>query len=197
MKKCVDCESEEIHERKRCKNCFITYNRLRVKKYYKSDKIRYGLVKCSICGEDLIKSRPEQTNHGRCRFTYKNVSNYNAVKRSKSGNMVGRQQVINLGFSLIKSLHIHHIDENPNNNKLGNLMIMSDSNHAKLHQFLRKERSLLEKSSNSNLENCWNTLRDQLTTTWLEITSVNVIKIIDIGQSAAEPLNKDNIYIFK
>jgi hypothetical protein len=46
------------------------------------------------------------------------------------------------------------------------------------------------------LENCWNSLRGQLTTTWLEITSVNVIKIIDIGQSAAEPLNEDCIYIF-
>ena len=36
--------------------------------------------------------------------------------------------------------------------------------------------------------NCWNTLRDQLTTTYLEINNANVIKITDIGQSAAEPL---------
>jgi hypothetical protein len=46
------------------------------------------------------------------------------------------------------------------------------------------------------LENCWNILRDQLTTTWLEITDVKVIKITDIGQSAAEPLNEDYIYMF-
>ncbi len=37
-------------------------------------------------------------------------------------------------------------------------------------------------------ENCWNTLRVQMTTTWLETASVNVIKLSEIGQSAAESL---------
>ena len=46
------------------------------------------------------------------------------------------------------------------------------------------------------MENCWNILRDQLTTTWLETMNVKVIKITDIGQSAAEPLNEDLIYKF-
>lgn len=46
------------------------------------------------------------------------------------------------------------------------------------------------------MENCWNILRDQLTTAYLEINSANVIKITDIGRSAAEPLNSNNIYIF-
>lgn len=52
------------------------------------------------------------------------------------------------------------------------------------------------KDGNSNLENCWNILSGQLTTAYLETRSANVIKIIDIGQSAAEPLNNENIYIF-
>lgn len=46
------------------------------------------------------------------------------------------------------------------------------------------------------MENCWNSLRDQLTKTWLETTGVNVIKIVDIGRSAAEPLNEDTIHMF-
>lgn len=46
------------------------------------------------------------------------------------------------------------------------------------------------------MENCWNILRGQLTTAYLETRSANVIKIIDIGQSAAEPLNEDYIYMF-
>ena len=46
------------------------------------------------------------------------------------------------------------------------------------------------------MENCWNILRDQLTTTWLETMNVNVIKTTNIGQSAAEPLNEDIIYKF-
>lgn len=65
-----------------------------------------------------------------------------------------------------------------------------------LHHLLEKYWSLLSKGNNSNLENCWDSLRDQLTTAYLETNGANVIKITDIGQSAAEPLNKDYIYIF-
>ena len=62
--------------------------------------------------------------------------------------------------------------------------------------FRKKNWSLLLKNNSSNLENCWNNLRDLLTTTWLETMNVNVIKTTNIGQSAAEPLNEDIIYKF-
>ena len=62
--------------------------------------------------------------------------------------------------------------------------------------YFRKNWSLLLKNNSSNLENCWNNLRDLLTTTWLETMNVNVIKTTNIGQSAAEPLNEDIIYKF-
>ena len=65
-----------------------------------------------------------------------------------------------------------------------------------MYRILEKNWSLLSKDNNSNLENCWNILRDQLTTAYLETRSANVVKIVDIGQSAAEPLNTDNIYVF-
>ena len=65
-----------------------------------------------------------------------------------------------------------------------------------LHRYLEKNWSLLLKNNSSNLENCWNNLRDLLTTTWLETMNVNVIKTTNIGQSAAEPLNEDIIYKF-
>ena len=45
------------------------------------------------------------------------------------------------------------------------------------------------KKNSSNSENCWNILRDHLTKAWLETSSAKVLKISDIGQSAAEPLN--------
>ena len=83
-----------------------------------------------------------------------------------------------------------------NNNNLNNLIILNRSHHACLHRILEKNWSLLSKDNSSNLENCWNILRDQLTTAYLEINSANVIKITDIGRSAAEPLNSNNIYIY-
>lgn len=196
-KLCIDCNKNPSTERRRCKECVLIYNRERVKKYYKKDKPRYGITLCDVCGKSLIKKRKEQTTHGVCKIQHKTVENYNNVSRSKTGNTKGRQIVLDLGFNLTTELHVHHVDENPENNNLKNLWIISRKNHSKLHRFLEKEWSLLRKLNSSNLENCWNSLRDQLTTTWLEITGVKVIKITDIGRSAAEPLKKDCIYIFE
>jgi len=195
MKTCINCGKNEISERKRCKECALVYNRIRAKKYYKKDKKRYGTGICTICGETLKINRKGQTMHRKCQY-YKTVENYNLVKRSNKGKTVARQIVTDLGFKLAPVICVHHIDENTENNTLNNFWLISRKNHAKLHAFLRKQRSLLGKLNSSNLENCWKTLRNQLTTTWLEITGVNVIKIIDIGQSAAEPLNKEYIYTF-
>lgn len=197
QKLCIDCNKNVSVERKRCKECVLIYNRERVKKYYKKDKIRYGISACIFCGKDMIKSRPTQTYHQACKIQHKTVENYNHVPRSKNGNTEGRQKVIGLGFSLTKNLCVHHVNENPTDNRLSNIWIISRKNHALLHRFLEKQWSLLRKLNGSNLENCWDSLRDQLTKTWLEITGVNVIKITDIGQSAAEPLNENIIYIFE
>ena len=38
-------------------------------------------------------------------------------------------------------------------------------------------------------ENCWDNLIAPMTTAWLETAGVKVIKISEIGQSAAEPLS--------
>lgn len=76
-------------------------------------------------------------------------------------------------------------------------MILNRKEHSQLHRLLEKNWSLLLKDNSNNLENCWDTLRGQLTTAWLETKGANVIKITDIGQSAAEPLNENKIYLFE
>ena len=160
---------------------------------------RYGIGICIYCGEEFIKNTPNQLWHGAChkQHIHKTVDDYNKVKRASRGRAtIGRQTILNLGFKLATNIVVHHKDENPNNNSLSNLVLLNRSNHADLHRLLEKNWSLLSKGNSSNLENCWNILRDQLTTAYLKTKGANVIKITDIGQSAAEPLNKDNIYIF-
>lgn len=88
---------------------------------------------------------------------------------------------------------VHHLDENPSNNKIENLLLINRKNHAKLHRFLEKNWLL---SLKGNLDICWEILRDQLTTTWLKTMNVKVIKINDIGQLTTTPLNEDIIYKF-
>lgn len=83
---------------------------------------------------------------------------------------------------------VHHIDDNPKNNDLGNLIVMDRRAHGKLHKYLDDQRVILEKSGYENLGNCWDNLIGPMTTAWLETTGVKVIKLSELGQSAAEPL---------
>lgn len=203
VRKCQICGCELTTERKFCKEC----KKARKREYAKSryleminngiKKQRYGITNCIFCGKEIIKNKPDQDTCFDCYklHKHKTVDNYNNVKRSKNGNTLGRETIKNLGLN-INNMVIHHIDENPENNKLNNLMILNRKSHASLHRFLEKNWSLLLKSSSSNLENCWNILRGQLTTTYLETKDVKVLKITDIRQSAAELLNEDYIYIF-
>lgn len=204
VKYCQLCGCKLTTERKWCESCKKERKREYAKQQYK--KIidaglvlqRYGIINCVYCGKEIIKNRPNQDMCYDCykKYKHKTVENYNNVKRTKDGKSTfGRQTLLNLGFKLGK-LVVHHIDENPNNNILTNLMVLNRKNHAFLHRILEKNWSLLSKDNSSNLENCWNTLRGQLTTAYLETKGANVIKITDIGQSAAEPLNEEYIYVF-
>lgn len=203
VRKCQNCGKELTTELKWCDSCKKAKKREYARKKYKellasgSVKKRYGITNCIYCGKEIIKNKPYQDTCFECykQYHHKTVSNYNKVKRSEKGNTIGRQVILDKGFK-IPYLIVHHIDENPNNNDFSNLMIMNRNSHAQLHRILEKNWSLLSKDNSSNLENCWDILRNQLTTAYLEMNSANVIKITDIGQSAAEPLNKTKIYIF-
>lgn len=201
---CTQCGKELANERRICKLCQKQNKREYAKLHYTKNKergikpIRYGITKCAICGKEIVKCHKNQLLCNNCYLASKRkcVEDYNQVERSNKANTIARQMVLDLGFKLSRHLHVHHIDENPSNNKLENFLILSDANHAKLHRYLDKNWSLLSKGESSKLENCWNILRVQLTTTWLETMSVKCLKITEIGQSAAEPLNETNIYRF-
>lgn len=205
MKYCQICGKKLTTERKYCLEC----KKQRKRDYAKQRYIniissgnhlpRYGTDICIYCGKAFIKNSPNQLGHGGCRILnlHKTVDDYNHVKRNKNGNAtIGRQTILNLGITIPKFMVVHHLDENPSNNVLPNLIILNKSFHAQLHRQLEKKWSLLLKNNSSNLENCWNIFRDQITTTYLETKSVNVLKISDIRQSATEPLNENIIYKF-
>lgn len=85
---------------------------------------------------------------------------------------------------------VHHLDDDHSNNSVQNLIVLDRRIHGKLHKFLDLQRVILEKSSIENPENCWKTLIVPTTTAWLETAGVKVIKLWEIGQSAAEPLKE-------
>lgn len=91
-----------------------------------------------------------------------------------------------LGRPLNTNEVVHHIDMNPKNNELSNLIVISRGKHALLHRYINEQGALLKRLSNVNIENCWDTWIRETTTTWLETACVKVIKLSDVRQSAAE-----------
>lgn len=81
---------------------------------------------------------------------------------------------------------VHHVDHDPKNNEVTNLMVLTRGTHVKLHRYLDDQRAVLEKSGIVNSENCWKPLIAPMTTAWLETTSAKVQKLWEIGQSAGE-----------
>lgn len=203
---CQQCGKPLTTERHICKECRKINKRLYARKHYAEQKElgivrhRYGVTNCSICGKEIIKNRPNQIMCYDCykATKHKTVDDYNKVTRSNTAKTIGRQTILNLGINLSKNMCVHHLDEDPYNNKIENLLLINRKNHAKLHRYLEKNWSILLKG---NLDIfwkilCWKILRDQLTTTWLKTMNVKVIKINDIGQLTTTPLNEDIIYKF-
>lgn len=81
------------------------------------------------------QSRLQQTK----KDIYKKTNGYlyyknNNVMKYQHRKIVEQQ----IGRPLLKSEVVHHIDENKSNNALSNLLLLTNSNHAKLHMLLRK-----------------------------------------------------------
>lgn len=164
------------------------------------DRPRYMFEKtCAACKKGYQAWRKEQELCRECYYDMKKLSaetlssNNYVVKHANNRGRKFRhehryiaEQV--LGRTLACHEIVHHMDDDPKNNLVTNLVVMTRDAHGRLHKYLDLQRVILEKSNTENFENCWKTLIVPITTAWLETASAKVIKIWEIGQSAAEHL---------
>jgi len=181
-KQCKSCGSPNlISGRRSCQSC----ENQRVKNYCRSQKgkevRRKPNARCKACSKEFKAWRKEQVICPDCRkdslktwaknpYIYENYSNQHRLIAEK---VLGRK----LSYNEV----VHHVDENPQNNSLENLWVMSRYHHVKLHFFLRLQRVIYEKSLDKHSVNCWDTLRVDQTTAWLETTGAKVQKLIELG----------------
>ena len=204
MKQCIvdGCSAECMQGRRYCREHYLERKRTQAKNHYDSmtpeeKKNRYKRsAKCSICGKEIIAYRKDQKY---CIDCYRELQKVGSCGKNNYANAKGdgycwlhrriAEEV--LGRKLNTNEVVHHLDDNPQNNAITNLLVISRNKHAALHSYLRTQGAILSKGSIEDLENCWKSLIVPMTTAWLETAGVKVIKLWEIGQSAAEPLEKE------
>lgn len=183
---CKNCGSKREVGRKLCKPC----NSKRVQAL---NRYTWTLT-CVACQSTFEGWRKSQTLCKGCRQYLEKIrsldTNTNNYVYTKTPGITEHRKLAEdaLGRGLESDEVVHHIDNNPKNNANSNLLLISRKDHGKLHQFLDLQRVIFEKSKNENQGNCWNNLIVPMTTAWCENTGANVLKLSEIGQSAAEPL---------
>ena len=70
---------------------------------------------------------------------------------------------------------VHHIDGNPKNNVLDNLLILSRSNHVKLHRELAKKKLFVLREVKDLLEDVWIEIKKKFTEEWLKENKIQHI----------------------
>jgi hypothetical protein len=183
QKVCKNCGSSVLVKNRRlCKDC----NKKRISEtYYRLGKKRREKrlkTECKLCTSQYTKWRENQVICPSCSSQSKNTgfkSNQYKMVGNKCEHRVIAEQTI--GRKLSTNEVVHHVDENIHNNELYNLWIMSRHHHVQLHGFLRLQRVVYEKSLGKNSVNCWNSLRVNQTTAWLEMTNAKVIKLIELA----------------
>lgn len=198
MKQCIvdGCSSECETGRRYCRAHYLERKRQQAKANYEAKtpeqrRKRYKFV-CAVCGSDCFGSRHGQKYCSDCysklrKFGSCGENNYENAKGGGYCWMHRRVAEQVLGRKLNTNEVVHHLDGDPKNNSLDNLIVLSRSKHVSLHSYLRTQGAILSKGNIENLENCWKDLIAPMTTAWLETASAKVIKLWEIGQSAAEP----------
>lgn len=199
---CIDCGNPETTERRRCKECNLIYNREKVRNYYerlkKSGKKRkrYGIINCCICKEEMIRNRPNQVAHGRCKKN-DNIIDYNKNKRDKTGMMLGKRIVVDLGIKIPKGIIVHHVDENPINNSYKNLVIMSSENHGRLHKFLKEQWVINKGVYGDKLDSVWKKILIKLNFVWMKNSKIKLITLNTNSDLSKIEIDNSKIYFLK
>ena len=193
---CKKCGKSREKGRRYCSTCHKQLANERAKIRYKANGRWMCKSKCIACGKIYDAFRHEQKFCSKC-WKLRNKLAAKSYDKQKEQSYGGYSYVYRrivekeLNRKIATNEVVHHLDGNSQNNELTNLMILTRTMHGRLHKFLDNQRVIIEKSMNENSVNCWNNLIVPMTTTWLETANVKVIKIWEIGQSAAKPLSKE------
>lgn len=187
---CKTCGGPRAVGRKDCTSCHKQKARERSKVRSKNGVRTKYVHTCLACKKPFETTRKKSGELCReCKLTSIENTKYSYSDKA-TGRLVWEHRVLAekiIGRRLSSKEVVHHLDGDGTNNDLENLLLISLSDHGKLHHWLKSERVIWEKSRNENSENCWKTLIVTKTTTWLETAGVKVIKLSELGNQQPSP----------
>lgn len=146
LRTCSYCNSEFIYKGRhgtRNKNFFCSYE------CYIAFKTKKVKVSCDWCEKEFLKKRSDiaRTKHNfcshKCSTDYKRWTGL--TDKAPLVNGIPIHRVIaakKIGRKLLPCEEVHHVDGNHDNNRSENLVVISKSEHAKIHAS-RKDRDKL------------------------------------------------------
>lgn len=188
MKTCIieGCINECEKGRRYCREHYLERKRKQAKEHYiKFGRYNYNCI-CVLCGKHFIGARKETRFCSKeCLDNYYKIDSHDVMGHYlfKEKTLINEHRAIVeelLHLKLSYNKVIHHLDGNPRNNSLNNLIILSRSNHTKLHAFLTKKKFELVKQFGENIDDYWNSIKVKISEEWLNSENKTYIKASEI-----------------
>lgn len=189
MKKCIveDCENERDKGYRYCRKCYLK-RRAEIREQKKKAGLKYRTTYtliCKACGKTFSSLKKESPLCQECcKESFLSENEPNSYKNAKGGGYCWEHRKIAeevFGRKLLTNEVIHHIDENPKNNHLSNLIVLSRSSHGKLHQFLRVEKFVIEYHKES-----WSDKVVGLSEKWLEENKISFVRLSELPKKEVQ-----------
>lgn len=156
-----NCKNEQMAGSHYCKNCYKERKRLYAKQHYVEHGKGIGI--CKICGHEFTKTRHDQKYCHDCYTKIQHATSsaisQNPYHRTSDHSTEHRNIARLLGcISSEKDEIVHHINLNPRDNSVSNLVVMNRSDHFKFHLLLNED---IVKNSNIDIVTRTNTILQQ------------------------------------
>ena len=188
MKTCIieGCTNECEKGYRYCREHYLIRKRAYAKeRYMKFGRHSYDCI-CIVCGKNFhgsekytkFCSRECMTKYNRIDSDYTTTKYIAHVKTPIAEHRYIIEQLLNRKLKYNEV--IHHLDGTKTNNSLDNLIIVSRSNHRKLHAFLTNKKFDLMKQFGNNIDDYWNNIKAKISEEWFKTENKNYIKASEI-----------------
>lgn len=136
------CTNEQLSTSRFCESCYKKHKAAIAKKHYETQKHGTGI--CSVCHVSYVKTRCNQKFCASCWDKIKHATN-SAISQNPyhrtSDHSTEHRNVARAACAISSEQDevVHHVNLNPRDNSLNNLLVMTRSNHAAFHAHLKVE----------------------------------------------------------